>query len=245
MGIIELPERVFGLESAGVIRHVGPDVKDLKVGDRVACIENRAFSTSIRTTQSFCSKIPHTLSFIEAATMIIPYTTAIHSLITVGGLVKDQVSRVQPSDTSHIDRCRQSVLIHSACGGVGLAAIQISRMLGADIYVTVGSEEKVKFLMETFNIPRNKIFNSRDTSFVDGIKRETKGKGVDVVLNSLSGELLHATWTCVAEYGKMVEIGKRDLIGGGKLDMNTFLANRTYSCVDIDQFRKVPGFLKR
>lgn len=118
-------------------------------------------------------------------------------------------------------------------------------MLGANIYVTVGSEEKAQFLMETFNIPRNRIFHSRDDSFVDGIMQETKGKGVDVVLNSLSGELLHATWTCVAEYGTLVEIGKRDLIGGGKLDMAPFLANRTYSCVDIDQFRKIPGFLKR
>lgn len=95
MGIIELPERVFGLESAGIIRHVGSEVKGLRVGDRVACIENRAFCTSIRTTPSFCSTIPDSLTFIEAATMIIPYTTVIHSLITVGRLSGDQVSRGQ------------------------------------------------------------------------------------------------------------------------------------------------------
>ena len=128
---------------------------------------------------------------------------------------------------------------------MGLAAIQISQMLGADIYVTVGNDEKVRFLMETFNIPRNRIFNSRNDSFVKGIMHETSGEGVDLVLNSLSGELLHASWTCVAAFGKMVEIGKRDLIGGGKLDMNTFLANRSYCCVDIDQFRKRPMVLKQ
>lgn len=106
-------------------------------------------------------------------------------------------------------------------------------MLGAELYVTVGSE-KVNFLIENFQIARNRIFHSRDSSFVEGIKRETSGQGVDVALNSLSGELLHATWSCVAPWGHMVEIGKRDLLGGGKLDMQTFLANRSYTCVDID-----------
>lgn len=118
-------------------------------------------------------------------------------------------------------------------------------MLGADIYLTVGSDEKVRFLMDNFNIPRDRILHSRDDSFVEDLKRATDGKGVDLILNSLSGELLHATWSCVAEFGRMVEIGKRDLLGGGKLDMYTFLANRSYSCVDIDQLWKKPTVLKR
>jgi NADPH:quinone reductase-like Zn-dependent oxidoreductase len=139
----------------------------------------------------------------------------------------------------------QSVLIHSARGGVGLAALQISQMLGADIYVTVGNDEKVQYLQDNFNLPRNKILHSRDSSFVKDLMRETDGQGADLVLNSLSGELLHATWSCVAPFGRMVEIGKRDLLGGATLDMRTFLANRTYSCVDIDQFWKRPTVLKR
>lgn len=118
-------------------------------------------------------------------------------------------------------------------------------MVGADVYATVGSEEKVQFLVEKFKIPSHRIMHSRDASFVDGVMRETGGQGVDVVLNSLSGELLHATWSCVAEFGRMVEIGKRDLLGGGRLDMQPFLANRTYSCVDIDQLWKRPDVLKR
>lgn len=126
-------------------------------------------------------------------------------------------------------------MIHSACGGVGIAAIQLAQMIGAEIFTTVGNDEKVKFLMESFGLPRNRIFNSRDVSFVDDIKRETDGVGVDLALNSLSGELLHATWSCVAEFGKMVEISKRDLMGSGKLDMHAFLANRSYCCVDLDQ----------
>lgn len=93
--------------------------------------------------------------------------------------------------------------------------------------MTVGSEPKARYLMDTFGIPRNRIYNSRDTSFADDLLRETHGKGVDVALNSLAGELLHATWKCVAAWGTMVEIGKRDLLGGAQLDMRPFLANRT------------------
>jgi hypothetical protein len=75
-------------------------------------------------------------------------------------------------------------------------------MVGAEIYTTVGNDEKVQYLMNTFG---------------------------------LSGELLHATWKCVANFGKLVEIGKRDLIGSGKLDMQPFLGNRSYCCVDLNQ----------
>lgn len=129
------------------------------------------------------------------------------------------------------------MLIHSGAGGVGLAAIQVARMLGAEIYTTVGSKKKVQYLMDTFGIPRNRILNSRNTSFVGDLLRETGGKGVDVALNSLAGESLHATWKCVAKWGTMVEIGKRDLLGNAQLDMGPFLANRNYCCLDVEQMR--------
>ena len=127
---------------------------------------------------------------------------------------------------------------------MGIAALQVSKMLEAEVYATVGNDEKVQFLMDNFQIPRHRIFNSRDDSFVDGVMRETGGRGMDVILNSLSGELLHSTWDCVAEFGSLVEIGKRDLIGGAKLDMKPFLANRSYCCVDIDQLWKKPKVLR-
>jgi NADPH:quinone reductase-like Zn-dependent oxidoreductase len=107
-------------------------------------------------------------------------------------------------------------------------------MVGAEIFVTVGNEQKVKYLMENYGLPQNRIFNSRSSSFTEDVLRETNG-GVDLALNSLSGELLHATWKCIAEFGKMIEIGKRDLIGSGKLDMSPFIENRSYCCVDLDQ----------
>lgn len=87
--------------------------------------------------------------------------------------------------------------------------------------------------MEIFGIPRNHIFNSRNDSFVADLMRETKNQGVDLVLNSLSGELLHASWDCVAEFGKLIELGKRDAAYFGKLEMHPFLKNRSYCCVDM------------
>lgn len=101
--------------------------------------------------------------------------------------------------------------------------------------MTVGSQEKIDFVSETHDIPRDRIFNSRDESFKDDILKATNGKGVDVVLNSLSGELLHASWKCVAEYGMMVEIGKTDLIGEGRLAMDVFEQNRGYHGVDVSK----------
>ena len=107
-------------------------------------------------------------------------------------------------------------------------------MLDAVIYATVGNEEKVEHLIEQFGLPRNHIFSSRDDSFVDGIMRETGGRGVDLVINSLGGDLLHATWKCVAEFSTMVEIGTSDLMGASKLDMSLFLGGRSYTGVHLD-----------
>ncbi|RMD44521.1 hypothetical protein DV735_g512, partial [Chaetothyriales sp. CBS 134920] len=101
------------------------------------------------------------------------------------------------------------------------------------IYCTVGSEEKVKHLVEEYGIPRDRIFSSRNADFCDRIMQQTKGRGVDLVLNSLSGELLHASWACVAKFGTFIEIGRRDLVGRGRLDMANFEANRTFVGFDL------------
>lgn len=101
------------------------------------------------------------------------------------------------------------------------------------IFCTVSNQEKIDFLMREFSIPRDHIFNSRDTMFLSNIMAATNNRGVDVVLNSLSGDLLHASWKCVAEFGTFVEIGRRDMIGRGKLAMSQFEANRTFIGVDL------------
>ena len=218
MGIVDLVGRGLGCERSGIVRKIGPDVKHLREGDRVLCCSDGSFSTSLATSELFCAKIPDALDFTEAATIPCVYGTVIYGLMDIARLSKGQ-----------------TVLIHSAAGGVGIAAIQIARMIGAEIFCTVGNQDKIEFIMESFGIPRNRIFNSRDTSFLLDVLRETDGKGVNVILNSLSGELLHASWKCVADFGTMVEIGKRDFIGHGTLSMNLFEQNRTFAGLDLSQ----------
>ncbi|RAK81482.1 KR-domain-containing protein [Aspergillus fijiensis CBS 313.89] len=105
--------------------------------------------------------------------------------------------------------------------------------LGLEIYCTVGSEPKAAFLVREHGIPRDRIFYSRNASFQDDIMVATNDIGVDCVLNSLSGELLHASWQCVAACGCMVEIGKRDMLGRGQLALDRFEDNRAYIGLDL------------
>ncbi|KAM7216063.1 Acyl transferase domain containing protein [Rhypophila decipiens] len=229
MGMVKNHSDGFGIDCAGIVTAVGTNVHEFTVGDRVIGIADDAYATVTTTLSSYCVKIPDGLTFEEAASMPAVYATVMYSLLDLARLEKVQ-----------------SVLIHSACGGVGIAALNICRAVGlqldAEVFATVGNEEKVEFLMTHYSIPRRRIFCSRDAGFFGGVMRETGGKGVDVVLNSLSGELLHASWQCVAEFGSMIELGKRDFIDRGRLAMDRFEDNRSFFGVDLGPLRsKRPG----
>ncbi|KAJ5106839.1 hypothetical protein N7456_003514 [Penicillium angulare] len=221
LGVISISASDMGLEGAGVIEAIGPDVNNLAVGDRVLYMSTGCFSTSFTLPEKLCIRLNDDMSFVTAASLPCVYGTAIMALIDKANL--------QPG---------QSVLIHSAAGGVGLAAIQIAQMIGAKIYCTVGSEAKIQYLVENHNLERSQIFNSRDSSFLRDIMQATDNQGVDVALNSLSGDLLHATWKCVAKFGTMVEIGKRDFQRRAKLSMEFFEANRTFVGLDLRDLNK-------
>ncbi|EAW16387.1 putative polyketide synthase [Aspergillus fischeri NRRL 181] len=208
----------MGLEGSGIVRRVGRSVTTLQAGDRVLFAGKGMMATRKVMPVGSCIKIPSDLSLEDAAAGPCVFTTVIYSLMHVGQLRKGQ-----------------SVLIHSACGGVGLAAIQVCQMIGTEIFVTVGSSEKKKHLIDNLQIPEHHIFDSRSPSFLPDVMRITNNRGVDIVLNSLSGELLHASWKCVAPFGKMIELGKRDFLGHGKLDMDLFADNRTFIGVDLSQ----------
>ncbi|KAH3920303.1 hypothetical protein HBH56_002660 [Parastagonospora nodorum] len=221
MGIItDLPAigDGLGLESCSIVTRVGSEVSSLKIGDRVIGCKTGSFTTKMVLSEKLCVKIPEhsSLSNEEASTMPVVVCTALYAL----------------QDLAKLDASK-SVLIQSAAGGVGIAAIQIAKMAGAEIYCTVSSQEKRDFLSQTYGIEADHIFNSRDANFVSGILAKTEGRGIDVVLNSLSGELLHASWKCVAEFGIMVEIGRRDFIGHGQLGMEMFDGNRTFIGFDL------------
>ena len=97
----------------------------------------------------------------------------------------------------------------------------------------MSTDAKKDYLVKTFGLNSAKIFNSRDSSFLPAILEATNGRGVDVVLNSLIGDLLHASWRCCAAFGRFIEIGKRDLTDAGKLEMEQFLKSVTFSAFDM------------
>ncbi|KAK8017706.1 hypothetical protein PG993_014032 [Apiospora rasikravindrae] len=230
LGIINSSEilgdgfNTLGLEGTGYVTKTGAAVDHVGVGDRVLVIgtNSAGFATEIQRPAEFCCKVPDGLSDEDAATMPAVYITVLRCFLDKANL-----------------RRGQSVLIHSAAGGVGIAAIYVARWIGAEIYVTVGSDEKAEYLMREFGIPRERIFNSRSTEFLDGVLQATHGIGVDAVLNSVSGDLLHASWKCVAVNGCMLEIGKRDMIGKGQLAMDLFEENRTFFGIDLSRLTVV------
>lgn len=137
----------------------------------------------------------------------------------------------------------QSVLIHSAAGGVGIAAIQLAQYKKADVFVTVGTDDKREYLAKNFGIPPNRMFNSRNTKFAADIRRETGGRGVDVILNSLIGELLDESWRLTADGGIMVEIGKRDIVDRNTLAMEPFDRNCSFRAVDLSYTKEITNEL--
>ncbi|KAI0970360.1 putative polyketide synthase [Xylaria arbuscula] len=217
MGIVPENHHLLGLEGAGTIRRVGGNLNSpFHVGQRVMVFEKGAFANRIIATTERTIPIPDWISFEEAATLPSIYLTALYSLFNLASIKKG-------------DR----VLIHSATGGLGLASIQICHAVGAEVYATVGQDVKKQFLVENFNIPGDRIFSSRNHEFESGIMEHTSGYGVDIILNSLTGDLLDASWRCIAEGGTMIELGKKDHIDRNLLSMEPFARNASYRCFDM------------
>ncbi|KAL5340198.1 acyl transferase domain-containing protein [Aspergillus crustosus] len=218
MGLIATPDQL-GLEGSGVIQAVGSGVSNIRPGDQVIFLGPGCFATHINIPATRVIVLPEGWSLEEGATSPIVSITAAQCLLKLGNL-----------------KAGQSVLIHAACGGVGIAAIRICKVIGATIYATVGSESKVQYLMDTFDIPRSHIFHSRDSSFHPDIMRETKGRGVDIVLSSLSGELLQTSWMCVAPGGTMFDISRRDVLADAVLPMKQFVDRRSFISMDLGEY---------
>ena len=214
----QIPDKSLGQECAGVITRVGENVNPAvwKKGDRVCAITHGAFKTYARSHISAMFKIPDRMSFSTAAAIPVAYCTAYYALHHLAGLAEGE-----------------TVLVHAAAGGVGQVAIQIAKMKKAEIYATVGTDEKKNLLIDMYGVPENHIFSSRNLSFVQGVKRMTDKRGVDVVLNSLAGESLQQSLECVAPLGRFIEIGKKDMYLRDKLPLLPFLQNITFASVDL------------
>lgn len=219
----------LGIEAAGTVLASGT-ATDLVPGDRVGVLTDGTLRNHIRAHYMTAIKIPDELSFADAASSLNSACTAYRSLV--------ELAAIQPGE---------KVLIHAGAGATGQMAVQIALCYGATVYVTVGSEKKKKLVCETYGIPETHVFHSRDASFALAVKRMTHGVGVDVVLNSLSGDLLDVLWEdCVAPFGRWVELGKMDIFEARPLNMRTFLRNVTFTCVDLSGiWREQPQTMRR
>ncbi|KAK6225590.1 polyketide synthase [Colletotrichum tabaci] len=220
------PEPFMGFECAGVIMMLGETAAErgLKVGDRVCALQRGHWATRVQTPSTNVVLIPSGMSFEDAASIPQAFATAYISLFTTANLRKGE-----------------RVLIHSGAGGVGQAAIMLSQLAGAEVFVTAGTQAKRDFVCRKFGISPDHVYSSRDASFVDGIRERTGREGVDVALNSLAGHLLQATFDCMAEFGRFVEIGQKDLEQDSRLSMHTFMRNVSFQCVDLLAWERAKG----
>jgi acyl transferase domain-containing protein/NADPH:quinone reductase-like Zn-dependent oxidoreductase/acyl carrier protein len=206
-------------ECSGVITAMGVGVVGHRVGDRVlGWGSSSPYGSNMRMDYRLIHKLPESLSFIEGASIPYAFETAYYGLIEIANL-----------------QSGQSILIHSAAGGVGQAAIMLAKNIGAEIFLTVSSSNKRGMLAKTFGIPKKNIFSSRSKSFKQGIKRSTNGKGVDVVLNTITdSEMLHDTWECVSTFGTFINIAAL----AGQLSVKPFTSNVTFSSINMSLMAK-------
>ncbi|ASQ92663.1 hypothetical protein CGL27_05405 [Streptomyces sp. 11-1-2] len=183
---------VIGSEGAGVVLDIGPGVSGLTPGDRVMGLFSGAFGPVALTDHRLLARLPESWSFADAAATPVVFLTALYGLMDLAGL-----------------RSGESVLVHSAAGGVGMAATQVARWLGAEVYATA-SPGKWDTL-RAGGVADDRIASSRTLEFAERFDR------VDVVLNSLAGEYVDASLGLLADGGRFLEMGKTDIRDGERV----------------------------
>ncbi len=205
----------LGLECAGTIRRVGADVTQYKEGDSVMGFGSACFASTVITKAHAVAPKPEGWSFTDAATVPTAFFTVYYAL--------KHLAQIQKGER---------ILIHGAAGGVGIAAIQIARAMGAKIFATAGSEEKRDFAKLA---GVDHVFDSRSLAFAEEILTLTQGEGVDVVLNSLAGEAVNRNLRVLKPFGRFLELGKRDFYENTRIGLRPFRDNISYFGIDADQ----------
>jgi hypothetical protein len=205
----------FGAECSGKVVRIGPGVTNVAVGDDVLAFSTKSFSGFVTTSAKAVARIPMGIGFAEAASIPMVFLTAYHAL--------NGLARVRKGER---------VLIHAAAGGVGLAAVQIAQMKGAEVFASVGSTAKREYL-ESLGVKH--ITTSRSLEFADDIRRMTNGEGVDVVLNALAGDFITASLGVLRSGGRFVEIGARDIYQNTPIGLRPFANNLSFSAFDLGQ----------
>jgi phthiocerol/phenolphthiocerol synthesis type-I polyketide synthase C len=205
----------IGLECAGVVAAVGEGVTAYAPGDRVMAFAPASMSTRTVTAAHAVMPMPEGMDFAAGATVPVAFLTVAYAL-------------------GHLARLSQGerVLIHGGAGGVGLAAIQYAQARGAVIFATAGSDAK-RSLLRRLGVDH--VLDSRSLSFTDEVMRLTNGDGVDVVLNSLSGEAMERSLGLLRPFGRFLELGKRDFYANSAVGLRPFRHNVSYFGIDADQ----------
>ena len=196
LGEIEAPG--IGFEFAGVVEAVGADVTSVSVGDRVFGFGVGCFGTRAVTPAHLVAKVPAGMSFEAAATVPLAYLTALYALQELGQV-----------------KAGERVLVHAAAGGVGMAAVQLCRHFGAEVYGTASAGKWS--VLEGMGLDARHIASSRDASFERTFLSATDGEGVDVVLNSLTGEFVDASLRLLPRGGRFLEMGVADVRAPGAI----------------------------
>ncbi|MFD2416879.1 SDR family NAD(P)-dependent oxidoreductase [Amycolatopsis pigmentata] len=208
----------LGGECSGVVTAVGPGVSRFRPGDRVFGSVSGSFASHALAEENLIGIVPPGIDLTSAATMPVALISASYGLLRQANVSQGEV-----------------VLVHGAAGGVGLAALQCARFAGATVIATAGTEEKRDFLRL---LGVEHVFDSRGLGFVADVLAVTGGRGVDVVLNSLSGEFLRSSLDLLAFGGRFVELGKRDLYSDRNIPLFPLRNNVSYFVVDVDQLGK-------
>ncbi|KAH8799819.1 hypothetical protein F5884DRAFT_905307 [Xylogone sp. PMI_703] len=213
-----LNTRIMGFECAGFVTRVSQSAAaaGYKPGDRVAMFLRGHYGSLVRAPWTSAVHIPDDVTFEVAASLPMSFATAHHAVY----------------DQAHLQK-GETILIHAGSGAFGQAAIMLAKHIGAEIFVTVGTQAKRDLMTDVYGIKPDHIFNSRDASFAAGVLAMTDGKGVDVVLNSLAGNLLQESFNCIARFGRFIEIGKRDLELNNHLELGSFVRVASFSSIDL------------
>ena len=203
----------LGLEVAGEITEVGAKVTDFQVGDRVMGMGRNCLQRYLVLPAAKLVRLYDELAFEKAVTVPSAFATAYHALHRVGRLAQGE-----------------RVLVHVATGGVGLAAVQMAKAVGAEIFATAGSDRKRQILRD---MGVDHVMNSRSLDYADEIMALTNGKGVDVILNSLPGAHIVKGLDLLAPYGRFLEIGKRDVYADSAVGMKTLRRNVSLHVIDL------------
>ncbi|HZC45887.1 MAG TPA: SDR family NAD(P)-dependent oxidoreductase, partial [Candidatus Acidoferrum sp.] len=206
--------RIFGDEVGGIVAQVGAGVTHVKPGDRIFGLAIFGLATQTIARGSDVRRIPNELSFEEAATIPVVFMTAWHALNNVARLRKGE-----------------RVLIHAGAGGVGMAAIQIAHHLGAEVIASAGSHAK-RALLETLGVKH--VIDSRRGDFAEAVMELTDRRGVDVVLNALAAEAIPMGLSCLGEFGRFIEIGKRDIYQNSRIPLRPLRNNASFHVVAMD-----------